>query len=72
MPPALQAVAEGRVRPYLVMMLDVVSSSRPASRFWLLSAGLFGVMLALAVALWMHYGTAVFYEIILAGLAACF
>jgi hypothetical protein len=31
-----------------------------------------GVLLALTVGLWVHYGTAVFYEIILAGLAACF
>jgi hypothetical protein len=32
------------------------------------------VMLLLAgtVALWAHYGTAVFYETILAGIAACF
>jgi hypothetical protein len=31
-----------------------------------------GVLLAAAVALWAHYGTAVFYEMILAGIAACF
>jgi hypothetical protein len=30
-----------------------------------------GVLLAGTVALWAHYGTAVFYEIIVAGLAAC-
>ena len=29
-------------------------------------------MLAGAVALWFHYGTAVFYEMILSGIAACF
>ena len=30
------------------------------------------VIVAAAVALWAHYGTAVFYEVILAGLNACF
>jgi hypothetical protein len=32
----------------------------------------FGLLFALTLALWAHYGTAVFYEMILAGLAACF
>ena len=30
-----------------------------------------GIMLAATVALWAHYGTAVFYEMIVAGIAAC-
>jgi hypothetical protein len=30
------------------------------------------VLVAAAVVMWAHYGTAVFYEIILAGLATCF
>jgi hypothetical protein len=30
------------------------------------------LLLAGTVALWAHYGTAVFYEMILAGLAMCF
>jgi hypothetical protein len=35
-------------------------------------AGLGGLLLlALTAALWAHYGTAVFYEMIVAGLAAC-
>jgi hypothetical protein len=29
------------------------------------------VLLAGTVALWAHYGTAVFYEMIIAGIAAC-
>jgi hypothetical protein len=37
-----------------------------------LVAGAFGVLLAGTVALWAHYGTAVFYEMIVAGLVACF
>jgi hypothetical protein len=31
-----------------------------------------GLLLAGTVALWAHYGTAVFYETILAGIALCF
>ena len=31
-----------------------------------------GVLLAATLALWAHYGTAVFYEIIAAGIAFCF
>ena len=30
-----------------------------------------GVVLAATAALWVYYGTAVFYEMILAGIAAC-
>jgi hypothetical protein len=30
-----------------------------------------GLLLAGTLALWVHYGTAVFYEIILAGIALC-
>lgn len=31
-----------------------------------------GLLMAGTIALWAHYGTAVFYEIILAGIATCF
>jgi hypothetical protein len=31
-----------------------------------------GVLLAATLVLWAHYGGAVFYEMILAGIAACF
>ena len=36
-----------------------------------LIAAVVGVLLAVTVALWAHYGTAVFYEMIVAGIAAC-
>jgi hypothetical protein len=36
------------------------------------SAGLGGLLLACAAALWFHYGTAVFFETIAAGFANCF
>jgi hypothetical protein len=35
-------------------------------------AGLSGMLLAAALALWFHYGTAVFFETIAAGFASCF
>jgi hypothetical protein len=31
-----------------------------------------GLLVAATIALWVHYGTAVFYEMILTGIAACF
>jgi hypothetical protein len=34
-------------------------------------AALVAVLVAGAVALWVHYGTAVFYEMIAAGIASC-
>jgi len=41
------------------------------SRPLVLIAVAVGVVLAATVALWAHYGTAVFYEMIVAGIAAC-
>jgi hypothetical protein len=38
----------------------------------LLAAGVIGLLLAATVALWAHYGTAVFFETIRAGFVACF
>ena len=37
-----------------------------------LAAALAALQLALACGLWVHYGTAVFFEIVRAGIAACF
>ena len=42
------------------------------SRPLILVAAVVGVLLAGTLALWAHYGTAVFYEMIVAGIAACF
>jgi hypothetical protein len=41
------------------------------SRPLLVLAAVGGVLLTGSCALWAHYGTAVFYEMILAGLALC-
>jgi hypothetical protein len=42
------------------------------SRALLIVAVFGGLLLAGTCVLWAHYGTAVFYEVIAAGLAACF
>ena len=41
------------------------------SRPLLIVAAAAGIVLAGTAALWAYYGTAVFYEMILAGIAAC-
>jgi hypothetical protein len=54
---------------------DVVSLARPsgAGRLLLWAGAGSGALLVLAaVLLWFHYGTAVFFETIAAGFAACF
>ena len=51
---------------------EAAAASPGISRPLLVVAGAFGVLLAGTVALWAHYGTAVFYEMIVAGLVACF
>jgi len=47
------------------------TASLPISRPLLVIAGVVGILLAGTLALWVHYGTAVFYETIVAGIAAC-
>jgi uncharacterized protein (DUF2345 family) len=53
-------------------MPDTVSAPAPLfSRPLLLIAAAAGIVLAATMTLWAHYGTAVFYEMIVAGIAAC-
>jgi hypothetical protein len=53
-------------------MPETVSEATPLlSRPLVLIAAGAGVLVAATVALWAHYGTAVFYEMIVAGIAAC-
>jgi hypothetical protein len=47
-------------------------AANPSNRPLLLVAGAVGVLLAGTLLLWLWYGTAVFSEMVLAGLAACF
>jgi hypothetical protein len=53
--------------PETVSAAASLLSSRPL----MLVAAAVGIVLAATVALWAHYGTAVFYEMIVAGIAAC-
>jgi hypothetical protein len=54
-------------------MPDTASAATPPnSRPLLLVAAAVGMLLAGTVALWAHYGTAVFFEMIVAGIATCF
>ena len=53
-------------------MPETISATTPLlSRPLMLIAAALGVVLAATMALWAHYGTAVFYEMIVAGIAAC-
>jgi hypothetical protein len=53
-------------------MSDSVATLRPRfSRPLVVVTAVAVLLLAGTVALWAHYGTAVFYETILAGIAAC-
>ncbi len=53
-------------------MAEAHSVSRPVSRPLLAVSGIFGALFAAAMILWLHYGTAVFFEMLTAGIAACF
>lgn len=53
-------------------MAVTTTTTTPYSRPLLLLAGLGGVIVAATLALWAYYGTAVFFEIVRAGWAACF
>ncbi|MFN3348440.1 hypothetical protein [Pseudorhodoplanes sp.] len=68
------AVDRAADRAYVMVMSGIVpnAASRRLS-LPLVAVGLgMGALLALAGALWLHYGTAVFFEIVRAGIAACF
>jgi len=80
---AAMALARASDWPYLTSMVQPISTqqgmiaaTRPQGRVasaivW--GAGLLGALAVLgAAALWFHYGTAVFFEMIAAGIAACF
>ena len=50
----------------------VQPASKAAFVLALVAAGLGGLVFVAALALWFHYGTAVFFETIAAGISACF
>ena len=49
-----------------------VASSSRGSLIVIVAAGVSTMLVAAAGALWAYYGTAVFYEMIVTGLAYCF
>ena len=49
-----------------------LNPSRALARPVLAVAGICALLIGATLALWAHYGTAVFFEIIAAGIAACF
>ncbi len=51
---------------------SIPNAAAPHRGAILLAGGIMGFVLAGTVALWAHYGTAVFFEIIRSGLIACF
>jgi hypothetical protein len=52
-------------------MPEVAAAPSVLSRPLVIAAAAAGLLVAGTLALWLHYGTAVFYEIILAGWALC-
>lgn len=55
------------------MPMSLLSSTTSGlSRPLLVAALLLAVLLAAALALWVHYGTAVFFEIVRTGWVSCF
>jgi hypothetical protein len=62
------------IRAYLPVMSETLPTAAPRRISWpLVAAGsAFGALVALACALWVYYGTAVFFEMVRAGIAACF
>jgi hypothetical protein len=53
-------------------MPEALVNSPLTTRPFLLVGAVFAVLIAATLVLWAHYGTAVFFEIIAAGIAACF
>jgi hypothetical protein len=54
------------------MMTATRPQARVASAIVWSAAGLGALVVVGAAALWFHYGTAVFFEMIAAGISACF
>jgi hypothetical protein len=52
-------------------MPQPLSSRLALPRPMVAAAALVAVLVAAAVVLWAHYGTAVFYEMVAAGIASC-
>ena len=54
------------------LMADGVSNGVRFAFAPILAAGVVGAVAAVTLALWVHYGSAVFFDMIAAGFRACF
>jgi hypothetical protein len=68
--PACEIVASAMAQPVSTPQPMPLGPHRPV--IVLIAAGLGCALPLAALGLWFHYGTAVFFETIAAGLAACF
>lgn len=50
----------------------IAGGGRPGAMVLIGLAIMAGIALAAAVGFWLHYGTAVFFQVLAAGFAACF
>jgi hypothetical protein len=73
-PAGVAGIDPDAIRAYLPVMSETLPTAASRRMSWplLAVASACGALVALAVALWIHYGTAVFFEIVRAGIAACF
>jgi hypothetical protein len=66
----------GQMAQPLSTQAEIRSGPRPARKLAqvivVAGAGLGAALLAGALVLWFHYGTAVFFEMIASGISACF
>ena len=70
-------VADVAYRAYLngmekALSVDASNERRLSHLALMVAAGTAGLLLASTIALWAHYGTTVFYEMIASGIPACF
>ncbi|MGD9924896.1 MAG: hypothetical protein AB7V13_26120, partial [Pseudorhodoplanes sp.] len=67
-------VDRGAIPAYLAGMAETLPGAAPRRISWpLVAAGsVIGALVAIACALWIHYGAEVFFEMLRAGIAACF
>jgi len=53
-------------------MTDTATTPNRRLRPWAFAGAFAGIVFTAVIALWAHYGAAIFYEMVLAGIALCF
>jgi hypothetical protein len=73
---SMHGLSDGRMAQPVSAQQEMISATQPSRRVALVivvgGAGLGIAVLLGAAVLWFHYGTAVFFEMIASGIAACF